>query len=68
MAGGIGYYMYRAGGDPKTAEKKFEGIVLLIFALAPITHRPLIPKPIFLSPALLNPPLYPINRKPHNPH
>jgi len=25
VAGGIGYYMYRAGGDPKTAEKKFEG-------------------------------------------
>lgn len=23
-AGGIGYYLYSAGGDPKLAEKKFE--------------------------------------------
>lgn len=25
-AGGVGYYLYTAGGDPKTAEKKFEGM------------------------------------------
>ncbi|EXJ84927.1 hypothetical protein A1O3_05602 [Capronia epimyces CBS 606.96] len=24
IAGGAGYYLYNAGGDPKTAEKKFE--------------------------------------------
>lgn len=24
-AGGIGYYLYKAGGDPKVAEKDFEG-------------------------------------------
>ncbi|RQM05495.1 hypothetical protein DH86_00001541 [Scytalidium sp. 3C] len=23
-AGGVGYYLYKAGGDPKAAEKKFE--------------------------------------------
>ena len=23
-AGGVGYYLYNAGGDPKLAEKKFE--------------------------------------------
>lgn len=23
-AGGVGYYLYNAGGDPKVAEKKFE--------------------------------------------
>lgn len=26
-AGGVGYYFYQAGGDPKVAEKKFEGEV-----------------------------------------
>lgn len=26
-AGGVGYYLYKAGGDPKAAEKRFEGIV-----------------------------------------
>ena len=25
-AGGIGYYLYTAGGDPKTAQKNFEGM------------------------------------------
>jgi len=25
VAGGVGYYFYQAGGDPKVAEKKFEG-------------------------------------------
>lgn len=25
-AGGIGYYLYSAGGDPKLAEKKFERV------------------------------------------
>lgn len=25
VAGGVGYYLYSAGGDPKVAEKKFEG-------------------------------------------
>jgi hypothetical protein len=24
-AGGAGYYLYKAGGDPKVAEKNFEG-------------------------------------------
>jgi len=24
VAGGAGYYLYSAGGDPKVAEKKFE--------------------------------------------
>lgn len=24
-AGGIGYYLFNAGGNPKAAEKKFEG-------------------------------------------
>lgn len=24
-AGGVGYYLYSAGGSPKVAEKKFEG-------------------------------------------
>lgn len=24
-AGGIGYYLYNAGGDPKVAQKQFEG-------------------------------------------
>jgi len=24
VAGGVGYYLYNAGGDPKAAEKKFE--------------------------------------------
>lgn len=25
-AGGVGYYLYTAGGNPKVAEKQFEGI------------------------------------------
>jgi hypothetical protein len=25
LAGGVGYYLYSAGGSPKAAEKKFEG-------------------------------------------
>jgi hypothetical protein len=25
-AGGVGYYLYNAGGDPKVAQKKFEGM------------------------------------------
>jgi hypothetical protein len=25
VAGGVGYYLYSAGGDPKVAQKKFEG-------------------------------------------
>lgn len=25
LLGGVGYYMYRAGGDPKTAQKHAEG-------------------------------------------
>lgn len=25
LAGGVGYYFYQAGGDPKVAEKKLEG-------------------------------------------
>lgn len=25
VAGGVGYYLYQAGGDPKTAQKKAEG-------------------------------------------
>jgi hypothetical protein len=25
-AGGIGYYLYTAGGNPKVAEKQFEGM------------------------------------------
>jgi len=25
-AGGVGYYLYSAGGSPKVAEKKFEGM------------------------------------------
>lgn len=28
-AGGIGYYLYNAGGDPKLAQKKAEGKALL---------------------------------------
>jgi hypothetical protein len=27
-AGGIGYYLFSAGGNPKAAEKKFEGELL----------------------------------------
>ena len=25
LLAGVGYYLYAAGGDPKVAEKKFEG-------------------------------------------
>lgn len=25
LLAGVGYYLYTAGGDPKVAEKKFEG-------------------------------------------
>lgn len=25
VAGGVGYYLYSAGGDPKVAQKQFEG-------------------------------------------
>jgi hypothetical protein len=25
-AGGVGYYLYTAGGSPKVAEKQFEGM------------------------------------------
>ena len=25
VAGGVGYYLYTAGGDPKVAQKQFEG-------------------------------------------
>lgn len=25
-AGGVGYYLYGAGGNPKVAEKRFEGM------------------------------------------
>jgi hypothetical protein len=28
-AGGVGYYLYNAGGSPKVAEKKFESTSLL---------------------------------------
>lgn len=28
VAGGVGYYLYGAGGDPKVAQKQFEGISL----------------------------------------
>jgi hypothetical protein len=27
-AGGVGYYLYTAGGNPKVAEKKFESMYL----------------------------------------
>ena len=27
-AGGVGYYLYTAGGSPKVAEKQFEGLLL----------------------------------------
>jgi len=27
-AGGVGYYLYTAGGNPKVAEKQFEGMLL----------------------------------------
>ncbi len=26
-AGGVGYYLYTAGGNPKVAEKQFEGMI-----------------------------------------
>ena len=29
-AGGVGYYLYNAGGSPKAAEKQFEGMSSLI--------------------------------------
>lgn len=28
-AGGVGYYLYTAGGNPKVAEKQFEGTLHL---------------------------------------
>jgi hypothetical protein len=28
-AGGVGYYLYNAGGDPKLAEKKMERMSLM---------------------------------------
>lgn len=28
-AGGVGYYLYNAGGSPKAAEKQFEGTLIL---------------------------------------
>ena len=28
-AGGVGYYLYNAGGDPKVAEKNFKGMDVL---------------------------------------
>ena len=27
-AGGVGYYLYNAGGDPKVAQKNIEGILV----------------------------------------
>lgn len=30
-AGGIGYYLYSAGGNPKAAEKKFESMPVTLF-------------------------------------
>ena len=27
-AGGVGYYLYTAGGDPKVAQKNFKGLFL----------------------------------------
>ena len=31
-AGGVGYYLYGAGGNPKAAEKKFESESQLLFS------------------------------------
>jgi hypothetical protein len=28
-AGGVGYYLYTAGGSPKVAEKQFESMLLM---------------------------------------
>ena len=33
-AGGVGYYLYNAGGDPKAAQKKMEGILNLSLYIA----------------------------------
>lgn len=32
LAGGVGYYLYTAGGDPKLAQKQFESRLLLPFS------------------------------------
>lgn len=31
-AGGVGYYLYAAGGDPKVAQKKFERASAVIYS------------------------------------
>lgn len=36
-AGGVGYYLYTAGGNPKVAEKQFEGML----------HSTRVPKEIY---------------------
>jgi hypothetical protein len=32
-AGGVGYYLYSAGGNPKAAEKKFEGMTSIFMEM-----------------------------------
>lgn len=37
---GLGYYLYAAGGDPKVAEKKFEGELNKLCLPEPLLLRP----------------------------
>jgi hypothetical protein len=32
-AGGVGYYLYTAGGNPKVAEKQFESMSLVLLVI-----------------------------------
>jgi hypothetical protein len=41
VAGGVGYYLYSAGGDPKVAQKNFEGMLAWCppsFSISLLTH------------------------------
>lgn len=40
-AGGIGYYLYGAGGNPKVAEKQFEGMLHSIVVYSIRRYPPL---------------------------
>ena len=36
-AGGVGYYLYSAGGNPKVAEKKFESMLCTLCMVSSMT-------------------------------
>lgn len=36
-AGGVGYYLYNAGGDPQAAEKAMKGKLSLAVVINPLT-------------------------------